>query len=87
MTCPRRGGSASSLCGPPLAGKVTQVTLLRRHVCVCGGALYYLTGVSASFQKTGTDHVFGYLERIGVEAGVVTQERDVQALQFMWKPR
>ena len=56
-------------------------------LCVYVWLIYYLTGVFASFQETSTDHVFGYLKRVGIEAAVVTQKRGFQALQFMGIPR
>ena len=40
----------------------------------------YLTGVLASLQEARTDHVLRDLERISVEAGVITQQGGFQTL-------
>lgn len=48
--------------------------------------LHYLTGVLSSLQVAGADHVFSNLERVWVKACVITQKRDLQALQLMRVP-
>lgn len=44
----------------------------------------YLAGVLPSLQISSTDHVSSNLERICIKTGVITQERDLQALQGIW---